>query len=210
MSNPLIWVGVGVGIGVGWTYLYPRMLRAAPTKRVALGLQSSLEKDDTTEDSADGVDITMTAILPTVSDLSNDILRRLKMYSPVEIDGVDPNLHYLSPHIPREVWRALGDHVAAREKEVVPTGCIPGDRWITLRLDGSNFSKVVRQLRVGFCYHPVEFLSVRAGTHLLQIDSAICPSRRASKHAPCIRVCVCVCISHSRPRISCCLWGVFE
>uniref|UniRef100_A0A7S0ISQ3 tRNAHis guanylyltransferase catalytic domain-containing protein n=1 Tax=Calcidiscus leptoporus TaxID=127549 RepID=A0A7S0ISQ3_9EUKA len=71
-----------------------------------------------------------------------DILGRLKRYNPVVVEGMDPRLHYLAPHIPKVDWTALGDIVAAREKST--TGQVDGSQWISLRLDGCGFSKAVR------------------------------------------------------------------
>jgi tRNA(His) 5'-end guanylyltransferase len=43
------------------------------------------------------------------------------------------------------MWNAIGDLVSARERET--SGSVAGDKWISLRLDGSGFSKTVRFLR---------------------------------------------------------------
>ena len=77
--------------------------------------------------------------------MSEDILAPLKRYHPVTVEGVDPTLHWLAPHIPKVRWTALGDAVVLREKR--SSGAVKGEKWISLRLDGSNFSKTVRQLR---------------------------------------------------------------
>jgi len=74
-----------------------------------------------------------------------DILTKLKLYSPITIPGMEPSLHYLAPHIPKTTWTALGDLVSAREKS--SNGRVDGSCWISLRLDGSNFSKTVRCMR---------------------------------------------------------------
>jgi len=73
------------------------------------------------------------------------IIATLKKYNPVQIEGMDPALHYLAPHIPRTVWADLGNLIVAREK--APMFSVPGDKWFSLRLDGSNFSKVTKKLR---------------------------------------------------------------
>ena len=52
------------------------------------------------------------------------------------------------PRLPRAVWDALGDLVASHEKNTF-AGSMPGECWITLRLDGSNFSRVVKKMRRG-------------------------------------------------------------
>merc|ERR550514_2059544 len=58
---------------------------------------------------------------------------------------MDPSLHYLAPHVSKVSWNALGDLVTQRERS--SSGSVPGDEWISLRLDGSGFSRTVRVLR---------------------------------------------------------------
>jgi len=81
----------------------------------------------------------------TLVQSAEDILSVLKTYDPVTIPNMDPSLHYMAPHVPKAKWTALGDLVAARERET--SGSVPGTSWISLRLDGSGFSKTVRALR---------------------------------------------------------------
>jgi len=76
---------------------------------------------------------------------ASDILERLRRCSPVSVDGVDPALHYLPPHVPKAEWTALGDLVAERERQ--SAGQVDGARWISLRLDGSGFSRATRMMR---------------------------------------------------------------
>jgi len=83
----------------------------------------------------------------TMAELSNQILADLKRWSPVKVEDMPEDLHYLAPHVPKTAWTALGDQVAAREKNSSTQKSIDGSRWISLRLDGSNFSKTVRALR---------------------------------------------------------------
>lgn len=82
---------------------------------------------------------------PTLQSSSDAILALLKQYKPVLVQGMDPSLHYLAPHIPKVAWTALGDLVAAREKSTA--GTVDGSRWLSLRLDGCGFSKAVRMMR---------------------------------------------------------------
>lgn len=65
-------------------------------------------------------------------------------------------LHALPPHIPKRSWAALGDLVKRAEADPAAgggggggggSGKIDGSRWISLRLDGTGFSKLLRQLR---------------------------------------------------------------
>merc|ERR1712032_468941 len=77
--------------------------------------------------------------------LSAMIMHTLTTYDPVHVSNMDPSLHYLAPHVPKATWTAMGDLVSSREKE--PLHRVGGERWISLRLDGSGFSKAVRMLR---------------------------------------------------------------
>lgn len=77
---------------------------------------------------------------------SDEILLRLQRNQPVIIAGMDPSLHYLAPHVPKAMWETLGDLVAARERSSLQPS-VPGEQWISLRLDGSGFSKAVRCMR---------------------------------------------------------------
>lgn len=81
----------------------------------------------------------------TLERSAENIISLLKVYKPVTVLDMDPSLHYLAPHVPKGVWTALGDLVAAREREA--SGNVAGSCWISLRLDGSGFSKTVRMLR---------------------------------------------------------------
>lgn len=59
-------------------------------------------------------------------------------------------LYCRAPHIPKKQWTLLGDLVSAREKRPCPETdnvYVPGKYWISLRLDGSGFSKYVAKMR---------------------------------------------------------------
>jgi tRNA(His) 5'-end guanylyltransferase len=76
---------------------------------------------------------------------SESVIAHIKKHPPATVRGVDPSLHYLAPHVPKVTWNELGDLVTKKEK--TSSGCIDGTNWISLRLDGSGFSKTVRMLR---------------------------------------------------------------
>ena len=82
---------------------------------------------------------------PSLGELSDQVLALLTRYSPTVVEGMDPKLHYLAPHVPKTKWTQLGDLVAARER--CTSGSVDGARWLSLRLDGCGFSKAVRSLR---------------------------------------------------------------
>ena len=86
---------------------------------------------------------------------SDAVLARLERSAPVRVAGVDPALHYLAPHVPKLDWTALGDLVAARERDT--HGRVDGSRWLSLRLDGCGFSKAVRALRRRGVLEPAGF-----------------------------------------------------
>lgn len=77
--------------------------------------------------------------------LTDRILELLKQHDPAIVPGMDPSLHYLAPHVPKAQWTVLGDAVSAREKS--SAGSVDGSRWISLRLDGSGFSRAVKLMR---------------------------------------------------------------
>jgi len=77
---------------------------------------------------------------------SADILDRLKRFDPVIVPGIDPSLHYFAPHLPKVSWDALGDLAAGREKSTLQYS-VSGRHWMSLRLDGSGFSRAVRKMR---------------------------------------------------------------
>mmetsp|Transcript_10068 Transcript_10068/g.23451 ORF Transcript_10068/g.23451 Transcript_10068/m.23451 type:complete len:408 (+) Transcript_10068:148-1371(+) len=59
-------------------------------------------------------------------------------------------LYVRPPHVRKGLWTELGDCVSACEKRPCPSTDnmnVPGDRWISLRLDGSGFSKFTSLLR---------------------------------------------------------------
>ena len=63
------------------------------------------------------------------------------------MEGVHASVHYLAPHVLKTEWTKLGDEIIKREKTL--QGKVSGDKWISLRLDGSSFSKTVKALRRG-------------------------------------------------------------
>lgn len=83
--------------------------------------------------------------LPTLTALSADLQASLERWAPVAVEGVDPSLHYLPPHVSKTHWDELGNAVSSREKGCA--GSVSGERWISLRLDGSGFSAAVRTMR---------------------------------------------------------------
>jgi tRNA(His) 5'-end guanylyltransferase len=82
----------------------------------------------------------------TLKEKSSHILSLLKKHHPVQIPEMDMKLHYLPPHIPKALWTELGDHVVSKEKQKMISS-IDGSKWISLRLDGQGFSKLVKKMK---------------------------------------------------------------
>lgn len=76
---------------------------------------------------------------------NRESLQVLSKDGPVELEAD----HFLPPYIPKRVWSTLGDCLV--EAERFPTTSesaqVPGERWISMRLDGNGFSRMVQKLR---------------------------------------------------------------
>eukprot|EP00490_Sorites_sp_Unknown_P000089 CAMPEP_0114646988 /NCGR_PEP_ID=MMETSP0191-20121206/5508_1 /TAXON_ID=126664 /ORGANISM="Sorites sp." /LENGTH=342 /DNA_ID=CAMNT_0001859981 /DNA_START=19 /DNA_END=1047 /DNA_ORIENTATION=- len=79
-----------------------------------------------------------------IAKISREIHQLLKERRPKSIEGVTDDLYQLPPFIPKAMWSQLGD--ALRDCEFPAMQRIPGERFITLRLDGSGFSKLTKRL----------------------------------------------------------------
>jgi len=77
--------------------------------------------------------------------LTENIKAMLKDRDPSVIDGIPSELHPLPPFISKKYWTELGDAVKVAEKPHCDS--VPGEKWISLRCDGSGFSKLTRCLR---------------------------------------------------------------
>jgi hypothetical protein len=74
-------------------------------------------------------------------DTTQMIISLLKRYEPQQIVSD----HYSPPHLSRITWKELGNYIVANEHRAVER--IYGDKWISLRLDGHNFSKLLKYLK---------------------------------------------------------------
>lgn len=81
----------------------------------------------------------------TLLGITNNIMEMLRIRDPITIDDVPKNIYKFSPYIPKSYWNELGNAVNIKEKQQIYN--INGDKWISLRLDGSGFSKLVKALR---------------------------------------------------------------
>jgi hypothetical protein len=84
---------------------------------------------------------------PDLVTLTTRVLEAMKRYKPVVVAGMDPALHWLPPHVSKSEWTAMGNLVVEREVAAGVAGSVGGERWVSLRLDGSGFSKVVQAMR---------------------------------------------------------------
>lgn len=74
------------------------------------------------------------------------VLSLLQERQPLHVDGLPPEVvGELPPHMEEELWEYLGDALEAAED--ASCSSIPADRWISLRCNGRNFSKLTSDLR---------------------------------------------------------------
>ena len=64
-----------------------------------------------------------------------------------KINGLKEDMYQLAPHVGRTEWNVLGDFVRKQERESSLVDSVDGSKWLTLRLDGSGFSKYLKVLR---------------------------------------------------------------
>ena len=83
--------------------------------------------------------------MKTILELTDIIMEMLHTREPISIDDVPKDIYQFSPYIPKNYWNDLGDAVNIKEKQQIYN--IDGNKWISLRLDGSGFSKLVKALR---------------------------------------------------------------
>ena len=57
----------------------------------------------------------------------------------------DSTGYICGPKIPKRTWSEVGNVISQKEKEIMTV--VPGSKFITLRLDGKNFSSTLRRLR---------------------------------------------------------------
>jgi len=72
------------------------------------------------------------------------ILQLLKTSKPKIAAGAEGKYDF-PPFIPKAKWSSLGDKVVKAERLQVFN--VPGDKWISLRLDGHGFSKLTKKLK---------------------------------------------------------------
>lgn len=80
-----------------------------------------------------------------LAEISTYICTLLKERHPQNITDVPPSLHPLPPFINKDDWTILGDAIKIAERPT--SSIIPGDKYISLRCDGTGFSKYLRILR---------------------------------------------------------------
>ena len=73
-----------------------------------------------------------------------DVIAMLKTANPKIFEPVK-DLYEFPPFLPKTKWTAIGDQVVSRER--IATFNVPGEKYITLRLDGHGFSNVTKKLK---------------------------------------------------------------
>jgi len=81
-------------------------------------------------------------LLATMAQNIQAMLKERKNHS---FEGVPTELHPLPPFVSKGDWSKLGD--AVKKAEQANGDKISGDKWISLRCDGTGFSKLTRHLR---------------------------------------------------------------
>ena len=72
-----------------------------------------------------------------------------------------PRAHYMAwPHVPKREWTRVGEAVRARERG---GDVVSGEKWISLRLDGNKFGKLMHRLRTEHAI-PAGFSRIIAST----------------------------------------------
>jgi len=100
---------------------------------------SAAESGDNDADSS-SVGLVLADNLP---DAWNQIVETLRNKQPQQNEGIQD--HELPPLIPRKVWNGLASLL--KEYEEYPSVLVPANRWITLRLDGCGWTKVLKRLK---------------------------------------------------------------
>jgi len=81
----------------------------------------------------------------TLQSLAGTLLSDLKDRQPRHVEGISEELHESAPFLPKQQWARLGDALKKAEQPSAPS--ISGEQWISLRCDGTGFSKYLRMLR---------------------------------------------------------------
>ena len=91
----------------------------------------------------------------STDDVYDMIWDMLSKMNPKRVEGVTKELHELPPFIPKANWTEVGNSIKKHENP--PMSGISGDKWISMRLDGTGFSKLLKRLRAyglfkkGYC-----------------------------------------------------------
>ena len=80
----------------------------------------------------------------SIKQLAQQIYELLVSRKPRRIEGLAPEMYKLPPFIEKQTWSQLGDALCFSES--LNMNDVPGERFITLRLDGSGFSKLTRRM----------------------------------------------------------------
>ena len=78
-------------------------------------------------------------------EVCTEVLYLLKTREPNEVENVSAELHRLPPFVSRQEWTFLSDKIKLAEEPTIPK--IPGEKWISLRCDGTGFSKLKKRFQ---------------------------------------------------------------
>eukprot|EP00656_Telonema_subtile_P030698 TRINITY_DN33681_c0_g1_i1.p1 TRINITY_DN33681_c0_g1~~TRINITY_DN33681_c0_g1_i1.p1 ORF type:complete len:324 (+),score=122.48 TRINITY_DN33681_c0_g1_i1:156-1127(+) len=85
----------------------------------------------------------------SLQELCEEVVNQLRVSHPQTVEGLSAAelapLYTMPPFVPKTVWTQLGDLIKQRER--LESHTVGGECWVTLRLDGSGFSKLIGQLR---------------------------------------------------------------
>jgi hypothetical protein len=73
-----------------------------------------------------------------------ELFENLKKSHPRKSD-IGPELYENPPFLPKKFWTEIGNEVV--QKERISLFNVPGEKWISLRLDGHGFSNLTKKLR---------------------------------------------------------------
>jgi len=84
-------------------------------------------------------------VAASLHDMAAKLTEFLNTRQPRWVEGVRQDLHPLPPSIPKDVWDALGDALKFAERPTMTN--VPGEKFYSLRCDGTGFSKLMRIFR---------------------------------------------------------------
>lgn len=88
-------------------------------------------------------EVTENAGASDLCEAADEVWKLLRDAEPADVHGLSSGLHELSPATSRKSWQELGGLLTSRETPVI----LDGRQWVSLRLDGCVFGKLMKNLR---------------------------------------------------------------